>query len=81
MSTLYPLTLSKTCYDCTEVQVTRDAVRDSTYEKDENMFIKTNSSKSHYPEYFSSISSTHDTESTIVSKGPDTSYSSSNCIG
>jgi hypothetical protein len=81
VTALCTLTLSKTCYDCTEVQVTRDAVRDSTYEKKENMFIKTDSSKINYTDYFSSASSTHDTESTIVSSCPDTWYSSSNCVG
>jgi hypothetical protein len=71
MDALCALTPSKTCYSCTEVQVTRDAVREATYEKPENMFIKTDSSRIYYPDYFSSASSTHDTDSTIVSCCPD----------
>ncbi|KAF2629826.1 hypothetical protein BU25DRAFT_364158 [Macroventuria anomochaeta] len=52
-----------TCYDCMEIQVSREPVDEVRYEDPTKAFITTESSGGSYPDYWSSASSTRDTTS------------------
>lgn len=60
-------TPNKRCYACTEIQLAREPVHETTYDDPKNAFVRTEDPNGNYYDYFASSNSIYENASSVVS--------------